>query len=297
MKLFALVVSCFLFIQSSIAQELNARVVVNFSQVNNGDKNIYKTFETAVTEFLNTRKWTNDNFQSNERINCQFNFIIEERTAANKFKATVQIQSSRPVYNSAVNSVVFLHSDKDWIFDYTEFQPLDFNDQAFTTNLTSLLAYYAYVIIGIDYDSFSKEGGTKFFEKANTIVNTCQNATEPGWKSNDGQINRFWLINGIMNTQLASIRNAVYTYHRSGLDAMYDDVEKGRLHVEAALNDILKAHRIRPNSMFQQLYMNAKAEELIKIFKNAPPETKARIMTILQEIDASNGNKYSRIMN
>jgi hypothetical protein len=285
-----------LFIFQSKAQELNAKVMVNSTQVNNNDRQLYKTFETAVSDFLNTRKWSNDQFMNQEKINCQFNIMIEERLSPTQFKASIQIQASRPVYNSGMNSALFLHSDKEFTFEYVEFQPLDFNDQAFTSNLTSLLGFYVYVILGMDYDSFSKLGGTKHFEKALQIVNSAQNARDAGWKSNEKNMNnRYWIINQIMNAQLASIRNATYQYHRDGLDNMYKQPDQARKAIIASLTDIQKAHRIRPANVFQQIWMNTKSEEIMKAFMGATPEDKTVILPILTEIDPNNINQYNRI--
>lgn len=295
MKLFLLFFSILVTLPTW-AQELNAKVVVNSVQVNNGDKQLYKTFETAVTEFLNNRRWTNDLYGNQEKINCQFNILIEERLSQTSFKASLQIQCSRPVYNSSINSALFLHNDKEFYFDYVEFQPLDFNDQSFTSNLTSVLAFYAYTIIGLDGDSFSKEGGTKYFEKAAQVMNAAQNAKEPGWKSNEKNFsNRYWIITQITNTQLIDIRKSIYQYHREGMDQMYTDPDKAKKAIIASLELIQKAHRVRPATIFQQMYLNTKSEEIMKIFLNASAEDKAKVLPILLEIDPNNTNQYNRI--
>ena len=293
---FILLLICLIGISSANSQELNAKVMVNSTQVNNNDRQLYKTFETAVSDFLNNKKWTTDQFQNQEKINCQFNIMIEERLSPTLFKASIQIQASRPIYNSSMNSALFLNSDKEFTFEYVEFQPLDFNDQVFTSNLTSLLGYYVYLILGLDYDSFSKLGGTKYFEKALQIVNSAQNSRDAGWKSNEKNMNnRYWIINQIMNPQLASIRNAVYQYHRNGLDNMYKDPDQARKAMISAMTDIQKAHRIRPATVFQQLFMNTKSEEIMKAFMNASAEDKNSVLPILLEIDPNNANQYNRI--
>lgn len=293
---FFLFLICLIGITSANSQELNAKVMVNSTQVNNSDRQLYKTFETAVSDFLNNRKWTNDQFLGQEKINCQFNIMIEERLSPTLFKASIQIQASRPVYNSSMNSALFLHSDQEFTFEYVEFQPMDFNDQVFSSNLTSLLGYYVYLIVGMDYDSFSKLGGTKYFEKALQIVNSAQNTQSSGWKSNEKNTNnRYWIINQIMNPQLSSIRNAVYQYHREGLDNMYKMPEQARKSIIASLTEIQKAHRIRPASVFQQIVMNTKSEEITKAFLNATPEDKSMVLPILLEIDPNNSNQYNRI--
>lgn len=296
MMRFFLFLTCLIGITSANSQELNAKVMVNSTQVNNSDRQLYKTFETAVSDFLNNRKWTNDQFLGQEKINCQFNIMIEERLSPTLFKASIQIQASRPVYNSSMNSALFLHSDKEFTFEYVEFQPLDFNDQAYISNLTSLLGFYVYTILGMDYDSFSKLGGTKYFEKALQIVNSAQNAQSAGWKSNEKNMNnRYWIINQIMNPQLASIRNAVFQYHREGLDQMYKQPDQARKAMIAAFTEIQKAHRIRPATVFQQLFMNTKSEEIMKAFMGGTPEDKSLVLPILLEIDPNNSNQYNRI--
>jgi len=278
------------------AQELNAKVMVNSTQVNNNDRQLYKTFETAVSDFLNNRKWTGDQFLNQEKINCQFNILIEERLSPTQFKASIQIQAARPVYNSSLSSALFLHSDKEFTFEYVEFQPFDFNDQVFTSNLTSILSYYVYIILGMDYDSFSKLGGTKYFEKAQQIVNSAQNARDAGWKSNEKNMNnRFWIVNQIMNPQLVSIRNANYQYHRDGLDNFYKDPDMARKSMISALTEIQKAHRIRPATVFQQIFLNTKSEEITKAFMSASPQDKTSLLPIVTEIDPNNINQYNRI--
>ncbi len=280
------------------AQELNFQVVVNSQNVNNAaDRQLYQTMQQQITEFMNNRKWTNDIFTQQEKINCNFTLLIEQRISTNEFKATAQIQCVRPVYKSGYNSVLFNYSDPDWTFEYTEFQPLDFNDATFTSNLTSMLAYYAFIVLGFDYDSFDSEGGTPYFQKAQMVLSNAQNTAQRGWKQSEGLRNRYWLIASILAPGCKSIRQSIYTYHRLGLDRFHDNktIEAARKEIMNALEQVRVTHKEKPGTMFQQVYLNAKKDELVSIFANATGQEKLKAIEILQQIDALNGQLYQNI--
>jgi len=185
--------------------------------------------------------------------------------------------------------------DNDFHCKYVEFQPLEFNETSNRDNLTNIMAFYAYVILGFDYDTFSPEGGTEFFQKAQSIVNNSQNAREKGWKAFESERNRYWLIENILNKSYSSFRSAMYTYHRMGLDLMADRVEEGRANIAESLRDIQKVFRRRPSTYILQMFFDAKSDELVKIFSKSYPDERNRVLAILNEVDPSNGNKYEKI--
>lgn len=279
---------------SSYAQELNCSVQVNSSQIQSSDKKIFETMQTAIREFMNNRKWTNDQFLNQERIECSLLITVSERSS-DEMKATIQVQGRRPVHKSSYYSTLLNFNDLDFTFRYLEYQPLDYNEQSHLSNLTSVLAFYAYIIIGLDYDSFSLNGGTPYFQKAQTIISNAQNAPDKGWKAFEGTRNRYWLVENLLNPQFAPQREGWYKYHRLGLDMMADNVENGRKEVTESLDLEKKVYQEKPGSLLLQVFFNAKTDELINIYSQAFPDEKARVATLLSEIDPSNANKYQKI--
>jgi hypothetical protein len=279
------------------AQELQATVNVNFSKIGGADQQLYQAMQTSIMEFLNTRKWTEDIFQQQERIVCNITILLEERISANQFKATVQIQSTRPVYNSGYNAVMLNHTDPDWVFEYVEFQPIEFNDNSFLNNLSSLLAFYAFTIIGLDYDSFSLLGGTEFHQRAQQVVVNAQNAIEPGWRQNQNLRNRYWLNENLLNSAFKPFRESLYFYHRLGLDIMHrsENMIEARRQITIALTKMHNVHKSKPGSMLQQVYLNGKLTEIIGVFSKATPAEKSNVLTMLSEIDPPNILQYQKI--
>ena len=212
------------------AQELNCSVMVATPGIEGTNKQIYETLQKAIFEFMNTRKWTNFTFKNEERIDCSILMTISVAPSNDEFDATIQVQSRRPVFNSSYNSSVLVLNDKNVKFRYIEFQPLDFTENVYTTELTSLLAYYAYIIIGLDFDTFTSSGGTVYYEKAQTIVNSAQSSSYPGWKAYEDLKNRYWLVENLLNKAYAPVRNFLYAYYRNGLDVMYTNNEMARNH-------------------------------------------------------------------
>ncbi len=279
------------------AQELNCQVTVNFSKIGGADQQFYQSMENTIREFMNTRKWTSDVFQVQERITSSITIMLDERVSTNVFKATVQIQSSRPVFNSGYNSVLLNHTDPDWTFEFVEFQPLEFNENTHLNNLSSLLSFYAYIILGFDYDSFSMLGGTEHFQRAQQIVLNAQNAPEPGWRQNQGLRNRFWLSENLMNQSFKPFREGLYTYHRLGLDVMSkpDNMIEARKKTTEALTKMYQVHRSKPGSMLQQVYLAGKISELVGIYSKAQPAEKSNVLTMLTDMDPSNLLQYQKI--
>jgi hypothetical protein len=281
---------------SASAQELICQVQVVSPQIQGTtERRIFDNLQKAIYEFLNNTKWTNDVFSPDEKISCSFFINVTEKTSNDEYKATLQIQSTRQAYKTSYNSVLLNHNDQNFQFKYVEFQPFDFTINQHTTNLTSVLAYYAYVIIALDYDSFAPNGGTPFWQKAQTIVANAQNAPERGWRSQEDNKNRYWLVENMLQPLFSPIRSCIYKYHRLGLDLMYSDVTGGRAAILDALLPLEQIHSQRPLSFPMQVFFNAKSDEVVKLFSQGLPEEKSKIVPLLQKIDPGNGIKYQRI--
>ncbi|MBC8173198.1 MAG: DUF4835 family protein [Chitinophagales bacterium] len=278
------------------AQELNCGVTINTQQVKTTDPKVFKTLETSIREFMNTRKWTDDTFKPEEKIDCQIVITIREEVSSDKFKAQATIISTRPVYGSDYKTPVLNTVDNDWEFQYAEYQALEFNENAFTSNMTSMLAFYAYVIIGLDYDSYSSKGGDKYYQKALNIISNASNREEKGWKAYDGTRNRYWLIDNILDPKLTGFRDAFYQYHRSGLDKFYNDQATPVTTISKALQTLDNINRSQPNSMIVQLFFTAKGDELIGIYTAAPPTERAKAVNYLMRLDPANSDAYQQII-
>jgi len=282
------------------AQELMCNVQVLTQQIQGTNKQVFQTLQTSIYEFMNNTSWTNHVFETDERIECTMLFNIKEQVSVDEFKGTLQIQSRRPVFNSSFNSVVLNYVDNDIQFKYVEFQPLEFSETSHLSNLTSILAFYAYVIIGMDYDTYSFEGGTPFFEVAEKIVNNAQNTPERGWRAMEStsRKNRYWLINNILNEDFSLLREFVYKYHRLGLDIMHEKTNEARASISEYLRLLQQISREKPDPFmyYLQVVLDAKTDELVNIFKESFQEEKTRVYALLNEIDPSHGNKYEQIM-
>lgn len=285
-----------IFTLNGVAQELNCTVSVISPQVQNTEKRIFETLQKDIREFMNSRSWTSDVFALEERIECSILITVSERISADRYKATIQVQSSRPAFMTSYNSVMMNVNDQDFVFQYAENQALIFQENQHSSNLTSVLAFYAYMIIGYDYDSFSLKGGEPYFQKALQIVNNAQNEPEKGWKAFEGSRNRYWLIENMLNARLDQFRTVVYKYHREGLDLMQSDIQTGRKTI-TELIPILKQLRLdQPNSYLLTSFFTAKTDELINIFKEAFPDVKSRVANDLMQMDPANANKYQAIV-
>lgn len=277
------------------AQELDCRVQVSGPGLPESERQILQTLQSDIYEFINQRNWTNYEFKKEERIECSIVITIGEKAGTDEYKGTIQVQSRRPVYESSYNSPLINYQDRDYSFRYTENTPLEYDGNTFISNLTEVLAFYAYLIIGFDFDSFSPMGGTPYFEEAQNIVNRAQNAQEPGWKSFESQRNRYWIMENIFNNTYASLRQAMYRYHRLGFDKMTDNMEIARAEVTGALELLQKVHRQRPGTPLMQMILTAKRDELVKLYSKATPMDQNKAIQILTEIDPSNAEEYRRI--
>lgn len=286
----------FLFIATPLfSQELRCNVTVSASKIKGANQNLFRTMQADLYEFMNNRKWTDNVFTYDEKIRCNILIRLDEQISADEFKGSIQVQYTRPVFNSSYESTVLNIKDNDFRCRYVEFQPLEFNETSNRDNLTNIMAYYAYVILGFDYDTFSQEGGTPYFEKAQAIVNNSQNAIEKGWKAFESERNRYWLIENVLNKSYSAFRHCMYVYHRQGLDLMADKPEEGRANIANALRDIQTVFRRRPSLYILQMFFDAKADELVNIFSKSYPDERTRVLAILNEVDPSNGSKYKKI--
>ncbi|MBK0384038.1 DUF4835 family protein [Pedobacter sp. SD-b] len=294
-KLFVILLIC-LAIKSS-AQDLNARVQILSPQIQNTNNKPIEALQQAMTEFLNNRKWSVNELKPQERIDCTIVFNLKEWDGSSNYKGEAQIISSRPVYGTSYNTTLLSVSDKNFEFSYTEGQSLDFSDQNFQSNLSSILAFYAYVIVGLDADSFSKLGGTDYYAKAQTVLNNAQNAPFGGWKAFENLRNRYWIIENLQNKTFLSLREVLYTYHRLGLDLMSDDLNKGRKNIAASLAQLTELDKQKQGSILNNIFFSAKADEIIDIFKNSDPLERTKVYNIMVEVDPANSSKYEELKN
>ena len=284
----------FVFYGLIVAQELQCSVSVVSPSVQGTNKQVFETMQTAILEFMNGQKWTDNVYSPEERIQCSVLINIKEIKSVDDFSGTIQIQARRPVYSSSYSTVLLNYLDQDFDFRYVEFEPLIYNPNSFESNLIGVLSYYAYVILGLDYDSFSKMGGTKYMEKAEDIVNQAQNAPQKGWRSFESRRNRYWLVENYLNEHHRPLRDCMYQYHRSGLDKMSGKPEAGRKEVLSAVEKLQKVHRNKPGSFAMQIFFDAKSEELINIFSESFSMEKGRAIEVLSEVDPSNATKYNK---
>ncbi len=297
---FTLLIFLLLAVNFAGAQELNARVTVNSSRIGTTvNRNVFQTLQTALTTFLNNRKWTKDVFLVNEKIDCSFFLNLQPGNDANVYSASLTIQAARPVFNTSYLSPIINFQDEDVIFKYIEFQQLEFNESrvagtdALLSNLTALFAYYANMIIAFDYASFAPRGGDMYFLKAQNIVNNAPEARGiSGWKAFDGKRNRYWLVENMMNSRYAIMHDIYNAYYRLGMDKMYEDETVARVEMLNVLNLLNNFNSDNPNTMINQFFFQGKANELIKIFSKAPPQDKLRASGLLQKMDITNATRY-----
>lgn len=293
-KVFVLVVFLFSLV-NAFSQELNATVSVNFQQVANGNPQLFKNLETQVKEFLNTTKWTTKEYTDVEKIECNF-FINVSSYGSNNFEATLQVQSSRPVYNSTLSSPVLNINDKNFSFRFIEFETMVYDQNTFNSNLVSVLAFYTNLIIGLDQDSFSQLGGTEYLQIASNIVNVAQTSGYKGWSQSEGNNNnRNFLISDILSNTFTPFRKSLYEYHRLGLDTMSDDVKKGKENIAKSIETLLEIHNTRPNSLIVRTFFDAKGDELVSIFSGGPQTNNVKLIETLNRISPLNSQKWNKI--
>jgi len=295
-KKLLILVFVLLFAGKGFSQEFMCQVQIQTPGIQGVDRTIFESLRTSIYEFMNNRKWTGYSFKMEERIECTMVFTINEAVSSDEFKGTLNIVLQRPVYNTDYNSVLLNLVDKDIHIRYTPYQKMEFSDNTFSSNLTSILAFYAYTMLGMDFDSFSLDGGTAFFQKANDVVNSAQNSGEKGWGSFDGTKTRWSLIENLLNSSYNDLRIFTYNYHRLGLDVMSKDVMKGRAEITESLKLLKKVYNKRPGLYLLQVIIEAKREEMINLFKDADPAEKNQFIEIMKDLDPANSSKYNRVM-
>jgi hypothetical protein len=284
-------------------QEILARLSVTTDKISTQvDKKIFQTLQTTLVNFLNSRKWTNDGFQANEKIQCNFLLSLEQDLANNIYKGRLTIQAARPVYNTTYDSPIINFIDDNIVFRYQEFQPIEFNENRIqgndpvAANLTAIFAYYINIILGLDYDSFSLRGGDVYFQKAWNIVNNAPEGRDiTGWKSFESQRNRYWLAENMNNNRFALMHDVLYTYYRSGMDIFYENEKEGRNGILNSLNFLNTINVENPNSMIMQFFFQGKSSELVKVFSKASSDIKSRVKDILAKLDITNAAVYKEL--
>jgi len=287
----------FIFIFTGIvqSQELNCVIQINSDQVQGTNKSVFNTLQKSINEFVNNRKWTEMSFANSERIECSMTIIVK-KVDGDAFTSEIQIQSRRPVFNSSYNSTLFNFKDLAFTFNYKEFDQLEMNQNSITSNLTAVLAYYAYIIIGYDMDSYARLGGTPYFQAAEDIVNLAQGANLDGWKAFESPKNRYALVSNLMDEAFKKYRNYFYEYHRLGLDEMSSNTANARARIAEGLPVLLEANRARPSAIVISSFLDAKNDELLNIFSKATTKEKTDAVQILSDVNPTQSAKYEQLL-
>jgi len=283
-----------LFFGIAQAQQLNCTVNVNADKVTITNKQIFNTLEKSLSDFINKTDWTGQPFKQEEKINCSM-FISVTAYDSNQFTATIQVQSSRPIFGSTYSSPILNFNDKDFSFKYNEFENLNFNPTNFESNLVSVVAFYCFVIIGMDADTFSKQGGSKYFETAQEVANLAITGGYKGWGQADGTQNRFFLINDMLSNTFSSFRDALYEYHFEGLDLMQSDLKSAKLKIKDAISTLGKINETRPNAFITRVFFDAKSDEIVSIFSAGPSMDIKELIGSLNSISPTNSSKWAGI--
>lgn len=295
MKHFLIVLNFLFIVGVGNAQELNCNISVNSDQLEGSNKSVFKTLQKSIVEFVNNRKWTDLTFANSERIECTMNIQIK-KVEIDVFTAEIQVQSRRPIFNSSYYSTLFNFKDNNFTFKYKEFDQLEMNENTITSNLTAVLAYYAYIIIGYDMDSYSRLGGTPYFLAAENIVNNAQGADMAGWKAFESTKNRYALVNNLSDEAFKRFRSYMYDYHRLGLDEMTTNAANGRGKIAEGLPFIREANRARPSAIIISSFLDAKNDELINIFTKGNTKEKTDAVQILSDVNPTQTSRYEKIL-
>ncbi len=290
---------------SCVAQEMNCKVMVIADQIQGVEPKVFKTLEKDLADFINNRKWTSDNFENKEKIECVFTLILNRQIEGVEggYQGKLNISSSRPIFNTTYSSTMVNYVDNDISIKYVQYQQLDFNDSRvagsdpFVSNLTALVAYYTYFILALDYDSYSLKGGTEFYNKAQNIVNNApENKVIIGWKASENQRNRFWLADQAINSRFAEMRNVLYKYHRLGLDLMSTDPDGARNTINTIFPSLEQINTENPSSQWMRFFFYAKSDEIQNFLAKTSITDKQKIIPILTVIDVMNSGKYLALL-
>ena len=295
-RLSVIAILCLFLTSVAAAQELNCSIQVNSSQVSGTDKTVFQNLQTALYEFINNTKWTSINFKPSEKIECSIVVTIKERTNSNSFAGELNMALRRPCYKASYTTPVFNYLDQKLSFEYTDGQPLDFSLNTHMSDLTSSIAFYIYMFLGFDFDTFAPNGGQPFFEAANLIVNNAQSSSQAGWKSFDGNKNRYWLAENATNVTFAPLHRFLYEYHRLGLDVMSEKPEQGRAAILSSLGFLQEVYNTNPTCFLMQLIVEAKRDEIINVFSQGNQKEKTEAVNIMKQIDPSQSSRYDAIL-
>ncbi|WP_435255161.1 DUF4835 family protein [Tenacibaculum sp. A30] len=295
MRKLAFIVFLFSIVFSSHSQELNATVIINSDKVQSSNKQVYQTLQKALTEFINDKQWTNRNFKQQERINCAFNIIINEQNGSN-FSGTLQVQSTRPVYNSTYATPVLNINDTNFNFRYNEFDPLIYNPTVYESNLISMIAFYAYTIIGVDADTFALKGGESYLKQAESIMLLAQSSGESGWQNEVGKQNRFALIDNLLSSKFSALRSIYYNYHRNGFDNLADNKNSAKEAIEKSVLDLDKLFNIAIGNYMIRVFLDAKGDEIVNVFSDEiPSKNQPQMLTVLNRIAPTYKSRWKNI--
>lgn len=296
MRTFVSIIIFLFFLSVGYSQELNCSVEVVTPTLRITDPIIFQSLKTSIYEFMNGRSWTEDAYQEHEKIEMSILINVTEEISSERFGAQVTVQSYRPVFNSTYKSLMLNHIDEEFQFTYQQFQPLIYTENGYQNNLTSFLAFYAYLAISLDYESFAEKGGDAYINKMQNAVNNAQSSGERGWDANNSRKrNRFWIAENLTNGAYISFRNTFYKYHLRGLDAMYQDAKRARKSVIECLEELKELNDNFRNLIILRLFFNAKQDELVGIFSEAPEEEQKKAIELLSELDPTNVSKYRKI--
>lgn len=277
------------------SQELNCAVDVNARQIEGSEKVMFQQMKDKIFQLVNGRAWTDDSYEAHERIECSILINLTERLGPNQFKGNIQVQASRPVFNTNYKSPIMNVRDEDFVISYNQFEPLQFNKGTYNGELVSILSFYIYMILAYDYDSFSLEGGTPYFQIAQGIVNNAQGSAEEGWKAFEDQNNRYWLVENALSARFKPLRKTYYNYHRLGFDILQQDIERGKKVIIESLKELRPIHNVAPSSYNLQVFFNAKKQEIMNLFEEALPQDRSELAELLITIDPGNANSYEKL--
>ncbi|GFD76323.1 MULTISPECIES: DUF4835 family protein [Tenacibaculum] len=295
MRKFFFIVFLFSVAFSSYSQELNATVIINSDKVQSSNKQVYQTLQKALTEFINDKQWTNKNFKQQERINCAFNIIINEQNGSN-FSGSLQVQSTRPVYNSTYATPVLNINDTNFNFRYNEFDPLIYNPTIYESNLISTIAFYVYTILGVDTDTFALKGGETYLKQAENIMLLAQSNGESGWQNQVGKQNRFALIDNLLSSKFSALRSIYYNYHRNGFDNFADNKNSAKEAIEKSVLDLDKLHNITIGNYMIRVFLDAKGDEIVNVFSDgSASRNQSQMITVLNKIAPTYKDKWKKL--
>lgn len=280
------------------AQELQCEVIINDDQVTVTDKRVFREMQRDIFNYMNNRRWTATRYKPEERIQCRLLITVTSVPTIGNYTATVQVVSARPVFGTGYETSVLSFFDKDWAFEYTDAQPLQFSENSYTSQLASLLSFYAYLVIGLDNDSFARLGGSPMYDRATNVLNnvTSQNVNAPGWKAFEDTRNRYWLLTNLQDPQIEPFRTAVYTYFRQGMDLFSQKPDEARANIFKAIKGIQQVAQRRPGTAVIRSFFDAKSDEIVSVFRSGNSSDKQAVFAILSELDPTNIAKYQGLL-